>query len=332
MELISRNAFDSHRRDFDRCVAETPDIDPFCSSSYWTLPAYDALFPDHEFYMLRAERTDGWVALAAGEQPSIGRYIQPLEASWGLAAPLIGDEVATLVGEFAEYMQAHDDDWDMVFLSGVFEESSQFLRVVRHFQHAYFVGVGPSMGRNVASLEGGFNAYMQRRSSKFRSNMRRAREDAREAGVESEYLTEFSRSPGQRDPDDILERIFEVESNSWKAESDSGILSPPMRSFYERMVPMLAEDGRLRVGFVTLDGTDIAYCFGGVFRGRYRGLQLSYHDDYGDLSPGNLAQLVVLQGLADESPPITTYDMGQAMDYKERWADHTLESVALVIR
>lgn len=328
MKHVTREAFDDHRRQFDACVRETPDIDPFCSSSYWVLPAYDALFPDHEFNVFKAERSDGWVALAAGQQASLGRYLQPLEASWGLAGPLVGDDVEALVGEFAEHMDRHHD-WDLIFLSGIFEDSAQFLQVVRRFQHGYFVGVGPSMGRNIATLKGGFDAYMSRRTSKFRSNMRRAREKADEAGIGSEYLRSFGNPEAGRQ---VFERILEVESNSWKADDDSGILSPPMRTFYEQMVPMLADDDRLRIGFVTLDGQDIAYCFGGVFDGRYRGLQLSYHDDYSEYSPGNLAQLVVLQGLADEPDDIHTYDMGQAMDYKQRWADRTRESVALVIR
>jgi hypothetical protein len=328
MEHVTREAFDDQRHEFDACIRQTPEIDPFCSSSYWVLPAYDALFSDHQFNVFRAERSDGWVALAAGKQPSLGRYLQPLEASWGLAGPLIGSDVEALVGEFAEHMDRHND-WDLIFLSGIFEESPQFLQTVRRFQDGYFVGVGPSMGRHIASLEGGFDGYMSRRTSKFRSNMRRARDQAADAGIGSEYLKEFGDRAAGRD---VFERILAVESNSWKADDNSGILSPPMRTFYQQMVPMLAADDRLRVGFVTLDGEDIAYCFGGVFGDRYRGLQLSYHDDYSEYSAGNLAQLVVLEGLADESRDIDVYDMGQAMDYKQRWADDTRESVALVIR
>jgi len=67
-----------------------------------------------------------------------------------------------------------------------------------------------------------------------------------------------------------------------------------------------------------------------LFEHLYRGLQLSYHDDYGDLSPGNLAQLAILEGLCEEG--VETYDMGQAMDYKSRWADEERESIALIVR
>ena len=314
------------RQDFDRRVGETPDIDRFCSSSYWILPALDALFPNHQGWVGKSTASDGYIALAKGSHPRIGNYLQPMEASWGLAGPLVGAQVEILVDEFAAELRRQHDEWDMLFLSGIFEGSLQFQHLVRAFRLEYTVGVGPSMSRHVASLEGGFDGYFSRRSSKFRSNMRRARRKAEEAGIRTEYLTPSS----ETDTDALFERILNVERNSWKAQNNSGIATGPMRDFYEQMVPMLTDDGALRVVFVELDGSDIAYCFGGLFESLYRGLQLSYHDDYRDYSAGNLAQLAMLEGLCDEE--IEIYDMGQAMDYKSRWADEERESIALIVR
>ena len=324
MQSIDYQTFKQQRADFDRVVAETPDIDAFCSSSYWILPAFEALFPNHKPWLYRAETTDGYVALSKGYHPRIGDYLQPMEASWGLAAPMAGPEVETLSREFTAHADKHASDWDMLFLSGIFEPSPQFDHLVRSFQAHYTVGIGPSMARQVASLEGGFDGYFGRRSSKFRSNMRRARRAAEEEGVEEEYIDRVD------DPEALYRRILGVERNSWKAEDNSGIATGPMHNFYDKMIPMLAEDGALRVAFLSLDGTDIAYCFGGIFGSLYRGLQLSYHNDYRDLSAGNLAQLAMIEGLCQEG--VETYDMGQSMDYKARWADDELESIALIVR
>ena len=324
MQSIDYQQFKQQRADFDRVVAETPKIDAFCSSSYWVMPAFEALFPNHKPWVHRAETTDGWVALAKGYHPRIGHYLQPLEASWGLAAPMVGRETRRLTEEFTGHVDKHASDWDMLFLSGIFEPSPQFDHLVRSFQAHYTVGVGPSMARHTASLEGGFDGYFGRRSSKFRSNMRRARRKAQKEGVEEEYISQVD------DPRALYERILAVERNSWKAEDNSGIATGPMHDFYDRMVPMLAADGVLRVVFLTLDGTDIAYCFGGIFGSLYRGLQLSYHNDYRDLSAGNLAQIAMIEGLCEEA--VETYDMGQAMDYKSRWADEEVESIALIVR
>lgn len=326
MQTVSIEQFESARREFDRRVERTPHVDPFCSSSYWILPAFQALFPNHDPWIRRSDQTDGWVTLAQGYHPRIGNYLQPMEASWGLASPLIGEDVEAVVQAFYRQVRLTMSDWDMLFLSGLFEETPQFESLIRQFQNEFTVGIGPSVGRNVASLEGGFEAWYGRRSSKFRSNMRRAREKAREAGASPEYIDTVEPS----EADDLFERILAVERKSWKSKNRSGIATGPMRRFYGQMLPLLAEDDKLRVSFVRLDGTDIAYCFGGLFGDRYRGLQLSYDEEHAALSPGNLAQLAMLEGLCEEG--IQTYDMGQAMDYKERWADEELESLALIVR
>lgn len=326
MKPLNLEEFRAVRHDYDRLVAETPNIDPFCSSSYWIIPALEALFPDHRAWIHRTRNSEGYVALARGYHARIGYYLQPMEASWGLAGLLVGTSVPKLVDEFAAHVKKHQGEWDMLFLSGIFEGSAQYQHLLRAFHGQYAVGIGPTMARHLASLEGGFEGWFERRSSKFRSNIRRAREGADEAGLESEYLSDFS----EDEVASTLDRIMEVERNSWKAEDNSGIATGPMRNFYERMVPMLAEDGALRVAILSIDGTDVAYCFGGIFESLYRGLQLSYHDEYGDLSPGNLAQIAMLEGLCEEG--IETYDMGQAMDYKSRWADEERESLALIVR
>jgi hypothetical protein len=326
MQPLSIDEFREQRDRFDRHVANAPDVDPFCSSSYWILPAFHALFPSHEAWIRSAETTDGYVALARGYHPRIGNYLQPLEASWGLANPIIGCEVPPLVDEFARHADAERREWDMLFLSGLFEDSEQSDALVRGFEFEYTVGVGPSMGRHIASLDGGFDDWFERRSSKFRSNIRRAERKADEAGVETEYRSEFEVGASEA----VFERILAIERNSWKGENNSGIASGPMHDFYGQMIPMLIQDGAFRAAFLTLDETDIAYCFGGIFERRYRGLQLSFHDDYGDYSPGNLAQIAMLRGLCREG--VQTYDMGQAMEYKSRWADRRQVSHALIVR
>lgn len=327
MRAVSYDDLLAERGHYDRRVGETPAIDSFCTSSYWNFSAFETLFADHDPWIRRAEDVDGYVALARGQHPHIGNYLQPFEASWGLASPLVGGRPRALVREFAREIRRADLEWNMLFLSGVFEESPQFREFVRQFRPEYDLGIGPEMARNVASLRGGIGSYLQRRSSKFRSNLRRAKQRADEEGFETEYCASFD---GASEVESIFERILAVEAQSWKADEGTGILESPMRDFYERMVPMLAGDGALRVSFLRRGETDIAYCFGGVVEGLYRGLQLSYHDDYGEYSAGNLAQLAMIEGLCEEG--IETYDMGQAMDYKERWAEQTRESVALIVR
>jgi hypothetical protein len=327
MIRLSSDEFREQLDAFDEAVCETPNIDHFCSASPWALSAFEELTFDHDLWSLAAEEADGYVVLSYGQHERIGRYLQPLEASWGLCAPLVGRDVTQVVLEFSRYAREVTDDWDLLFLSGLVEGSQQFIRLIRSFQSDHFVGLGPSMGRMSASLEGGIDGFMSRRSSKFRSNIRRAQRKADESGVRYDYAFDVS------DEDEALalfERVIDIEKKSWKGKDNAGIATGRMNRFYRRMVPRLAERGMMRVAFASVDDTDIAYCFGGVMMDTYRGLQMSYHDDFKDLSPGNLVQIAMIEKLCEEG--VDVYDMGQAMDYKSSWTDDELETVALIVR
>ncbi|MFU8806973.1 MAG: GNAT family N-acetyltransferase, partial [Bradymonadaceae bacterium] len=68
----------------------------------------------------------------------------------------------------------------------------------------------------------------------------------------------------------------------------------------------------------------------GIFQDTFRGLQMSYHDDYRDHSPGSLAQLALIENLCEEG--IRSYDLGSDMEYKRQWAEEGLGTVALIVR
>jgi hypothetical protein len=326
MRRLDIQEFRDRLDQFDREVARTPDVDRFCSASCWVIPAFDALSPDHDLWVWEASKTEGFVALCKGSHPRVGRYLQPLEASWGLASPIIGADVEGVTREFVNEARRMTDKWDILFLTGISEDSRQFEELVRGFQSDHFMGVGPSMGRQYAGLEGGVEGFLSRRSSKFRANIRRALRDAEDAGIKFQYLSEFDEAECER----VFDRIIRVERESWKGRQGVGIAAGRMYDFYKRMLPCLAEKGALRVIFATLDDTDIAYCFGGLFQDTYRGLQMSYHQSYGDHSPGNLVQIEMIRNLHDEG--IGVYDMGQSMDYKSSWTDGEFETVAVIVR
>ena len=96
------------------------------------------------------------------------------------------------------------------------------------------------------------------------------------------------------------------------------------------MVPRLAQGDGLRMLFAIHGGEDVAYVFGGVFRGVYRGLQMSFDVECREMSLGNLVQYAMVQRLCEEGVEI--YDLGSDLDYKRRWAEELHETVALIVR
>lgn len=312
-----RNRADAHFR----AVAATPGIDGFCSSLDWILPAHEAFIPDHPLHLRESE--DGFVTLARGFNPRIGRYLQPLEASWCLASPFVGADVDALVRGFAAECSSKLVDWDLLYLSGIPPEGPLFRAIVREFGLRHRIGLGHRTNRFVASLEGGLEAYLQRRSPKFRAGLRRADRMAVDEGIEVDYVADVS----EADSGELYERILAIEERSWKGRSGTGILDGGMNTFYRIMLPRLARRGALRALFLRRDGVDIAFVFGGLFEGTYRGLQLSFDQDFERLSLGNLAQLAMIEELCGEG--IRRYDLGSELEYKARWAEERLETVTL---
>lgn len=321
MESLTIYQLRSRTQAHFEAVAGTEGIDKFCSSLDWTLPAHEAFIPDHPLHLRASEA--GFVTLARGFNPRIGRYLQPLEASWCLASPFVGSDVETLVAEFAEECQTRLVDWDLLYLSGVPTGTPLFRAIQREFGGRHRIGLGHRTRRYVASLDGGMDGYLARRSSKFRANLRRSGRLAQEAGVEFEWVAEV-------DPDDcaaLYDRILSVEERSWKGKNGTGILDGGMNTFYRIMLPRLARRDALRVVFARIDDEDVAFVFGGLFDTIYRGLQLSYDDEHSRLSLGNLVQEAMIEGLCDEG--IVHYDLGSELEYKARWAEDRLETFTM---
>jgi CelD/BcsL family acetyltransferase involved in cellulose biosynthesis len=184
---------------------------------------------------------------------------------------------------------------------------------------------GIATDRIVASLVGGFDGFLGRRSAKFRAEARRARRAADVRGIVYERHTLVDDATLAR----IDERVLSVERRSWKSAEGNGIDAGPMREFYRRMLPRLARKGTLRVVFVKKGDEDIAFCFGGLTGGIYRGLQVSFDDAHARDGPGVLAHLEMIGLLADEGAD--GYDLGTDMEYKRRWGEPGLRTVAYVL-
>ncbi len=307
---------------YDAAVASAELADRFCASSAWILSARRAFSPDATPFVLETEH--GWSPLMT-TTTVLGRTVVPLEASWGLASPLVGPDAVRSARALLDAVLARREDWDALFLSGLTSHSPSFTLLVSGLARRCRLGMGRGIVRRVASLEGGLDGYLGRRSAHFRKNARRLQRRA-EGGV-------VIRRQAPTDPAEAL-RLYAraVESQSWKGQDGHGIADPLMAAFYAEMVPRLARHGRVRFTF-GLDaetGEDVGFVLGGVFEGGYRGLQLSFAERARELGLGNLMQLATLEGLAEEG--VATYDLGMDMPYKLAWAEGTVETVPLVAR
>ncbi len=306
----------------EEVLDRTPEIDRWCSGPDWVLPVHAGFAPDADRLLFRGrDGVEGYALLARYELEDGTSMVAGLEPLWGFATPVFGPDIEAVAGALRAVLDGLT--WDVLVLPGIPPPggpASFAVRLARALGPLGELRVGEGIVRQVADLGEGPDAWLARRSNRFRRNLRRAGRLAEETGL---------RIVDARHDPEAVERIMGVERRSWKAREDSGLTSPEMAATYEAMVRRLAGQGRLRLGIAVLDGTDVGYILGGV-RGRtYRGLQLSFAATVGSLSVGHLLQRWQIESLASEG--VARYDLGMDMDYKRRWADRAEASLTLVI-
>ncbi len=304
--------------DVDNAIDSTPDIDPWCSSVDWTVPVHRAFAPEAEPLIL--EGATGFATLARYQTAEGAELIAGLEPLWGFASPLLGSDHAATAAELATVL-VDDRRWSILAIPGLPSVQTTVMAIARELAVLGDVGLQEGITRQLIDLTEGSNAWLQRRSAKFRRNLRNAQRRGRELGLDFEII---DHAP------DLFERIHAIERTSWKGAQGDGITSPEMSMFYRAISQQLQATGRARCVVATVDGTDVGYILGGIRNDRYRGLQLSYAAEAGSLSLGHLLQLHEIHRMSASN--VTTYDMGMDMEYKQRMADSPMTSVMLVVR
>jgi hypothetical protein len=320
MTWLSFHEFDAEKSNYDALVRETHDVDIFCSRGHWILPAQSIYAPGAQPFIWRTEHSYS-VFMLINVAPDVS-CAMPLEIGWGLSCPLIGADADRTVGALASALKRVESKPDYVLVSGVVEGSALCGALNTRFGAQILGNHGEACVRRVADISGGMDGFLSRRTAKFRSELLRKRRQVERLGLGCEYIRAGSL-------EDLIHRIVAVESESWKGLSEQGVDSGLPLQFYERLVASLLAEGAFRAVFVQLDGVDIAFAFGGIEGSTFRGLQLSFRDEFRSMAPGNYAQIQFIEWLMSEG--VTQYDLGMDMPYKVRWAEQTQVTQTRVI-
>lgn len=306
---------------FDEAVAASAQIDHFCSSSAWVLSAHDALMGDRLPWIVRGDT--GWAACAIARRGD-GRFVEPLELSWGLACPIVGSDPDTLAEAFVAAAAANPG-WDGMLLAGLAPDGALERALVRAMPSTWRKGHGAESARDVARLDGGLDGFLARRSRNFRKALRAAERDCENAGITFEEVV----ARDVESADAAMARVVAIEERSWKGIAGVGVDQGPMNDFYAHMVRLLAPRGRMRLLIARRADEDVGFVLGGVFAGTYRGLQFSHDVELRQLSLGNVLQRQQIERLCAEG--VLGYDLGSTMEYKQRWSDGPFVTRLLVV-
>lgn len=320
--LLSRAAFEGKASQFDQLALVTPGIDPFCSSSFWTLPAHDAFWDGGKAVF--GEHPDGMMALSHYETPQWGRMLAPLEASWCLASGFVTARpqafASALLDLFRSYLV-----WQSLFLPGLELEGDLWRSLVKRFSEWSLYAGHPAV-RCWALLDKGAEGFLERRSAKFRKNLRRAKRLAEANQIDLKWQANWT----TEEAESFFTQAMDCESKSWKGLAGEGVHQGSMYRFYSAMVPRLVRSNSFRTVSALRNGEMVGYAFGGVWGHIFRGLQFSFLPELAKVSLGNLMQWTLIENLEREG--VAIYDLGMDMPYKHQWADEFMTTHALLVK
>ncbi|MBN2105849.1 MAG: GNAT family N-acetyltransferase [Deltaproteobacteria bacterium] len=309
MQQLDSSEFQQQAQTYNRAVAAFAGIDPYCSRTDWILSFHASFTPLAPLHIWHEQ--ESFVVLAQGRPSAEKTLFSSMDSMWGFATALVGGQSPRMLGSICResLRQVH------LILYGLPNDRGFLDAVARETATTHQAFLLNPVSRCVASLQGGMDGFLSRRSSKFRVNMRRAAKLVADAGVKFRCI--------DRLPADTLTgfytELLAIESRSWKGHSGEGADQPPMRDFYRHMFKRIGPAGLLRVIVAELDGQQIGYLHGACVHGRFRGLQFSFDDRYRALSLGNVLQLNMLEWLCREQAEL--YDLGMAVPYKKKWAE-----------
>lgn len=314
---------------WQRLALSTAQADPVCCSPFWPLAFYEVFTPKRNVFYL--ESANGIVLFSEFFYPNGDVALLPLEDSWLFDQPLLGDDAPELLEEaLPEIAARYAGKMPAIFISGV-REKYDFARSIfsRFSKHFIMYRQNGENRPAAASLAGGVDGWLSRRSANLRANLRKALKRASAFGVTFERWR-----PDAQNVRNIYERMLAVERKSWKGIGKCGMAETPSKEFYATLIEKHARAKTALVIFARLENEDIGFIFGGTCGSIYRGQQFSYANDYARLSLGNLMQFQKVIWLCELG--MERYDMGpvtgERMQYKKHWTEQFLDINLWIMR
>ena len=297
---------------------------PFCSGHAWQFAHRDA---SPSGTPVRIER-DATSALAFTLAHRSGYdELAPLDGGSG-ACPLVGDHAVELLA-----YRLQTPGWVRraveISIHGVLPGSTMERKLVASFARRFEVEKATDAESRIASLEGGFDGYMSRRSAHLRKNLRRESRRAENSGIRFERVRPSTPSGARTQ----MKRMLLVEGGSWKVDSRANHAITHARALHAALLDRLSLTQDALIVYAKHGSTDVGFILGGVAAGTYAGLHFGFRKEWGGHSIGNLLQIEKIRWLCEHG--LKQYDMGIAgsglLAYKSRWAERVVPSGTVLL-
>jgi CelD/BcsL family acetyltransferase involved in cellulose biosynthesis len=156
----------------------------------------------------------------------------------------------------------------------------------------------------------------------LKRDLKRARKKAKTYG---ELKYEIVKDGNTTDMNKSLQKGFMIEASGWKGQNNTAILSNKNRKkFFERYAESALREGVLRLSFLHIGDTPVAFHFAVETNGSYWLLNIGYDEKFSDCSPGNILLEESIQDAIKRG--VTRYNLlGKEEPWTRRWTEKTHE-------
>ena len=204
-----------------KAAAGTSQADPFCSAPAWQLAFHEAFSPDRRLFLETG--ANGVLAFAEKRFSPENLFLTPIEAHWLFGCPLMGKgAVDMLAGAMGSLTATYAPYFPKIVISGVRPGGMLPRRLLRAFSGAFNIYLYSECVQCAASLRGGEDGFLSRRSANHRSKLKKAARRALARGVRFERVAPAS--PAEANA--TYARMLRVEAGSWKGINQCGMAEP----------------------------------------------------------------------------------------------------------
>lgn len=181
------------------------------------------------------------------------------------------------------------------------------------------LGTRPEEESWQADISDGFEAFLKRRSSRFRKDCAaKARELARQGVVRFQMVTEPAPAAA------LLEELLRLKSAQYRRTGRVDLLRDPTRlAFYRAITAREGRGGMVCLSSLTLDGVVVAANLGLAAGGRFYSLLPAYLPEHARLSPGKLLNHELVRWCCGAGLAVFDLTCG-GEPYKQSWTDGSM--------
>lgn len=327
---ININYFEENlTKEYSLALRSCVELDPICSNHYWIFADYytiKTLFNSSQKELSIFRLQSGYCLFSKNYHPNTGIFYESLAINWIASAPIVPIEnVKDFIKEFKYFFEKKLTS--PCIINGIDPYGKIFHEIQNELCKSSTLRLGNSDRIYTTDISFGIDYFLSNRSKKFSKKLIQYENKAKKNDIYFFIEDKFSSVDQIKK---YIERCRNIELSSWKGKSSYGLCDEYSYTFYTNLLNQ-AYKSKVDIVFIfaLFENKDIGFIFGIAENSRYRGLQVSYHDDFSKFSIGNLLQFNMIKYLSDKG--ISTYDLGAEIPYKTNWADHKTERLQLII-